>query len=632
MRIENADQLAEHRAALLRAQDSSRPCLTICGGTGCRAYGAEAVLAAARDCIGNAATVRMTGCHGFCEKGPVVVIQPAGVFYSRVQPGDVAEIIEESIRHNRLVTRLQYTDPATGEKIAHESHIPFYAKQSRLLLNQNGRLDPTNIDEYIALGGYASLAQALTLDGTQIIAAITQSGLRGRGGAGFPTGTKWQAARSSVEQQRSELPSDVTPVGYVVCNADEGDPGAYMDRSLMEGNPHRVIEGMIIGGYVVGATRGFVYIRAEYPLAVKHLSIALEQARERGLLGENVLGSGFNFDVNIRLGAGAFVCGEETALIASIEGRAGEPTPRPPYPVSRGLWGKPTVINNVKTWASVPIIINMGAERFSQIGTEKSKGTMIFSLVGKVANTGLVEVPMGVTLRELIFGIGGGIPNGKQFRAAQIGGPSGGCIPEVHLDTRIDYESLASLGAIMGSGGLVVADEDTCMVDLARYFMNFCQEESCGKCTPCRLGTKALLDTLTRITKGQGAEGDIEYLREIAETVQAASLCGLGQTAPNPLLTTLRYFRNEYEEHVYGGTCRARVCKGLIQYEIIPELCKGCLVCLRNCSSNAISGEKLQPHVIHAELCAKCGVCKALCKFDAVRVLTGNGHVQAVAV
>ena len=560
MKVENAEQLAEYRARLVRAQDPTRPWVTVCGGTGCRAYGAEQVLAAARDATrsGKGASVRMTGCHGFCEKGPVVVIQPAGIFYSRVQPGDMHEIVEETVTHNRVIERLLYTDPATHEKITLEHNVPFYARQMRLLLNQNGLLDPTNIDEYIALGGYASLAKALSFTGDRLVDEVARAGLRGRGGAGFPTGIKWKTAKSEIEDQKSKI-------GYVVCNADEGDPGAYMDRSLMEGNPHRVIEGMIIGAYAIGATRGYVYIRAEYPLAVKHLGIALSQARALGLLGKNILGSGFDFDIEIRLGAGAFVCGEETALMASIEGRAGDPRPRPPYPVQRGLWGKPTVINNVKTWASVPIIVDKGADWYAAIGTQGSKGTMIFSLVGKIANTGLVEVPMGITLRELIFGIGGGIPKRKKFKAAQIGGPSGGCIPEEYLDTPIDYESLTSLGAIMGSGGLVVADEDTCMVDLARYFMNFVQEESCGKCTPCRLGTKAMLDTLTRITQGRGAAGDIEYLAELADAVKTSSLCGLGQTSPNPVLSTLKHFRQEYEAHIYEKRCAAASCQMLVR-------------------------------------------------------------------
>jgi NADH:ubiquinone oxidoreductase subunit F (NADH-binding)/(2Fe-2S) ferredoxin len=645
MRFENAEQLNAYRVELNRTRDLTRTYITICGGTGCRAYGAEQVLAAAQDAVrdNGRASVRMTGCHGFCEQGPIVVVQPEGTFYAHVQPKDLREIVGETVGNGHAVERLLYKDPVTGTKVTNERDVPFYAKQTRLLLNQNGLLDPTNIDEYIALGGYASLAKALTWEGEQIVDEITRSGLRGRGGAGFRTGAKWKTAREEIQKQKAETgrqKSDVRAtlavaqsssrqsaqdLGYVVCNADEGDPGAYMDRSLMEGNPHRVIEGLVIGAYAIGAERGYVYIRTEYPLAVKHLGIALKQARAAGLLGEHIFGSEFDFDIEIRLGAGAFVCGEETALMASIEGRTGDPRPRPPYPAVSGLWDKPTVINNVKTWASVPIIVGQGADWYAAMGTEKSKGTMIFSLVGKVANTGLVEVPMGITLRELIFGIGGGIPNGKQFKAAQIGGPSGGCIPEQHLDTPIDYESLTSLGAIMGSGGLVVTDEDTCMVDFARYFMNFVQEESCGKCTPCRLGTKAMLDTLTRVTEGRGEEGDIEYLEELANAVQVSSLCGLGQTAPNPVLTTLRYFREEYEEHVYGARCRALVCKGLIRYEVIPELCTGCLVCLRNCTSNAITGEKLKPHVIHGELCGKCGVCKELCKFDAVRVVTGVG-------
>ncbi|MGB8648238.1 MAG: NADH-quinone oxidoreductase subunit NuoF [Anaerolineae bacterium] len=616
MKIANAAQLESYRADLDRAHNPRKPCLHICGGTGCRAYGADEVIDAAR---ATGADVRVTGCPGFCEQGPLLTTQPQGTLYTHVQPPDVREIVE-AMADNRFVERLLYTDPAIGMRVRRESDIPFYAKQMRLLLAQNNSLDPTRIDEYIRMGGYASLAQALARGGEQIIDEITCSGLRGRGGAGFPTGTKWRTARQEIDKQRKET---ANASGYVVCNADEGDPGAFMDRALMEGNPHRAIEGMIIGAHAIGARRGYVYIRAEYPLAVEHLGIALKQAREYGLLGTNILDSGLDFDIEIRIGAGAFVCGEETALMASIEGRTGDPRPRPPYPAVSGLWGKPTVINNVKTWSSIPVILEKGAAAYAAIGTPRSKGTMIFSLVGKVVNTGLVEVPMGITLRELIFGIGGGIPNGKQFRAAQIGGPSGGCIPEEHLDTPIDYESLTSLGAIMGSGGLVVTDETTCMVDFARYFMNFVQEESCGKCTPCRLGTRAMLDTLTRITEGRGQEVDIEYLEELANAVKVSSLCGLGQTAPNPVLTTLRYFREEYEEHVRDGTCRALVCKGLIRYEVIPALCTGCLVCLRNCTSNAVTGEKLKPHMIRPELCNKCGVCKELCNFDAVRVVTG---------
>jgi NADH:ubiquinone oxidoreductase subunit F (NADH-binding)/(2Fe-2S) ferredoxin/Pyruvate/2-oxoacid:ferredoxin oxidoreductase delta subunit len=625
MRIENAAQLTDYRNQLDRARDVKQPCITVCGGTGCRAYGADEVVDAARKALreNGHGTVRVTGCPGFCEQGPLVVVQPAGILYVHVQPKDMPEIVSETVVRKRVVKRLLYTDPATGSRIKQESELPFYAKQRRLLLNQNGLLDPTNIDEYVVLGGYASLAKALELDQNEVIGTVTRAGLRGRGGAGFPTGVKWRTARTEILK---------TQVGYVICNADEGDPGAFMDRALVEGNPHRLTEGMLIGAYAVGASKGYIYVRAEYPLAVKHAGIALEQARALGFIGKNILGSGFDFDIEIRIGAGAFVCGEETALIASIEGRTGDPRPRPPYPAVSGLWGKPTIINNVKTWSSVPIIIEKGADWYAAIGTEKSKGTMIFSLVGKVVNTGLVEVPMGITLRDLIFGIGGGIRNEKKFKAAQIGGPSGGCLPEEHLDTPIDYESLTSLGAIVGSGGLVVADQDTCMVDLARYFMNFVQEESCGKCTPCRLGTKAMLDTLTRITQGQGQADDLVYLQQLADTVKTSSLCGLGQTAPNPVLTSLRYFSVEYEEHVREHVCRALVCKGLIRYEIIPELCTGCLVCLRNCTSNAISGEKLKPHFIHAEACGKCGVCKDLCKFNAVRVVTGNGRSAAVDV
>jgi len=617
--ITSAAELEARRATLLAAADPDRPCITVCGGTGCRVYGSEKVWEAFRDEIvrqGVKASlnldVRVTGCHGFCEKGPLVVIRPQGIFYARVKVEDVPEIVAETVIGNKVIERLLYTDPQSGERIEHEYDVPFYRHQYRLILNQNGELDPSQIDEYIVRGGYASLAKVLTtMTPEQVIAEIKASGLRGRGGAGFSTGMKWELCRKNVLKAGT---------GYIVCNADEGDPGAYMDRSSMEGNPNRVIEGMVIGAYAMGVPQGFVYIRAEYPLAVKHLKNAIRQAEAAGLLGKDILGSGFEFTLGVRLGAGAFVCGEETALIASIEGRAGEPRPRPPFPAESGLWGKPTNINNVKSWASVPIIIEKGADWYSRIGTENSKGTMIFSVVGKINNTGLVEVPMGISLRKLLFDIGGGIPNGKAFKAAQIGGPSGGCIPAEHLDVSIDYESLGSLGAIMGSGGLVVADESTCMVDFARYFMNFTQEESCGKCVPCRIGTKAMLTTLERICAGKGQPGDVEYLLELAEAIKNSSLCGLGQTAPNPVLTTLRYFRDEYEEHIFDKKCRAKVCKGLITYAIIPEKCEGCLVCLRNCTSNAISGAKKEVHVINPELCSRCGICMNVCKFEAVVV------------
>lgn len=627
MRIRDAAHLSTYRAQLQAGHDPARRCLNICGGTGCRAYGAEQVIEAARAQAGDELEVRVTGCPGFCEQGPILVTEPDGTFYARVKPEDMAELAA-----GRVVEKRLYTDPASGETVRHARDVPFYARQTRWLLDQNGLLDPTNIDEYIALGGYATLAQALAHPPDEILAAVTASGLRGRGGAGFPTGVKWQtmcdemrrASRnggaSSPAGDSAAAPSEP---GYIICNADEGDPGAFMDRALVEGNPHRLLEGMALGAYALGVRRGFVYIRAEYPLAVKHLRRALEQARLLGFLGRNILGTPFELDIEVRIGAGAFVCGEETALLASIEGRPGDPRPRPPFPAQRGLWGKPTVINNVKTWSSVPIIVGRGAGAYAAVGTARSRGTMIFSLVGKVVNTGLVEVPMGITLRELVFGIGGGIRGDKQFKAVQIGGPSGGCLGAEHLDTPVDYESLGALGAIVGSGGLVVADEDTCMVDLARYFMSFAQEESCGKCVPCRVGTKAMLNLLTRITAGDGQDGDIERLEELARAVKDSSLCGLGQTAPNPVLTTLRYFREEYREHIYAKQCRARVCKGLVRYEILPELCTGCLVCLRNCAQNAITGEKLKPHFIHEELCEKCGVCKALCRFDAVQVVTG---------
>jgi len=557
-RVNIPSELEARRKAIVASRDPNRTCVTICGGTGCRVYGSEKVIDALRAEIsrnGIEADVRMTGCHGFCEQGPVVVIQPQGIFYKSVKVEDVPDVIHDTLEQGKVIERLLYTDPVTGEKIVYEHEVPFYAKQTRHLLNLNGLIDPTSIEDYIAIGGYGALAKALSkMSPEEVIVEVSRAGLRGRGGAGFPSGLKWKFCRGA--------PGDVK---YVVCNADEGDPGAYMDRSIVEGNPHRVLEGMIIGAYAIGAARGFVYIRAEYPLAIKHLEVALKQMHEYGLLGENILGSGFDFDIEVRIGAGAFVCGEETALMASIEGRIGEPRPRPPFPAQSGLWGQPTNINNVKSWANVSLIIEKGADWYASIGTEGSKGTKIFSMVGKINNTGLVEVPMGISLRELIYEIGGGVPGGKAFKAAQIGGPSGGCIPAEHLDVPIDYESLTGLGAIMGSGGLVITDEDTCMVDLARYFMSFTQEESCGKCVPCRVGTKAMLSTLERICAGQGKPGDIEYLEELAQEVKASSLCGLGQTAPNPVLTTIRYFRDEYEAHIREHRCPAGVCTALVR-------------------------------------------------------------------
>ncbi len=557
-RLNTPADLEARRRAIVASRDPNRACVTVCGGTGCRVHGSEKVIDALRAEIsrnGVEALVRMTGCHGFCEQGPVVVIQPQGIFYKSVKLEDVPDIIHETLERGKVIQRLLYTDPVTQEKIVYEHEVPFYARQTRRVLNLNGLIDPTSIEDYIAVGGYEALAKALgKMSPEEVIEEVSKAGLRGRGGAGFPTGLKWKFCRAA--------PGDVK---YIICNADEGDPGAYMDRSIVEGNPHRVLEGMIIGAYAIGATHAFVYIRAEYPLAVKHLGIALKQMRQYGLLGENILGLGFDFDIEIRMGAGAFVCGEETALMASIEGQVGEPRPRPPFPAQKGLWGQPTNINNVKSWANVQLIIHKGADWYASIGTKRSKGTKIFSMVGKINNTGLVEVPMGISLRELIYEIGGGVPAGKAFKAAQIGGPSGGCIPKEHLNVSIDYESLTSLGAIMGSGSLVVCDEDTCMVDLARYFLKFTQEESCGKCVPCRVGTRAMLETLERICAGQGREGDVEYLIEMGQEVKRSSLCALGGTAPNPVLTTIRYFRDEYKAHIREHRCPAGVCTALVR-------------------------------------------------------------------
>jgi NADH-quinone oxidoreductase subunit F len=613
--INTPEELERFRESLVASRDPDKARISVCCGTGCRVYGSMKVIEAFSEEIGGRdldarIDVVSTGCHGFCEKGPVVVLKPSGIFYQRVAVDDVPEIISETMLKGRVIDKLLYTDPGTGERIAYERDVPFYQKQQRVVLDLNGDIDPTSIEDYLAFGGYSALSRALHhMTPEEMIEAVTESGLRGRGGAGFPAGLKWKLCRKAEGD-----------VKYVICNADEGDPGAYMDRSIMEGNPHRVLEGMIIGASAIGAHQGYVYIRNEYPLAVENLRIAIAQAEEYGFLGRNILGSGFDFSVQIRPGSGAFVCGEETALMASIEDKIGEPRPRPPYPAVSGLWGKPTNINNVESWANVPIIIDRGADWYSQIGTEGSKGTKIFSVVGNINNTGLVEVPMGATLEEIIYDIGGGIPGDKACKAAQLGGPSGGCVPREHFDVPIDYESLLELGSMMGSGGMVICDEDTCMVEFARFFMNFVQEESCGKCVPCRLGTKAMLEVLTSITEGKGQEGDVEYLLELGEQIKESSLCGLGQTAPNPVLSTIRYFRDEYEAHIQDTRCPAHVCKSLIQYFIDAEECTGCGRCLRTCPVEAISGAKKEPHLIDQELCIKCGSCHEVCKFDAVIV------------
>lgn len=622
MKITNIEKLKEK---IINSRDKTKTWVTVCGGTGCHAYGCMKVVEAFKEEIKKRnltelVGVRTTGCHGFCERGPLVVIQPEGIFYQRVGVEDVAGIIEETVINKKIVEKLLYHDPQTKQTIIHEHDVPFYSKQKRIIFGNNGLIDPTDIRDYIAVDGYQALAKVLfEMTSDEVIEEIKKSGLRGRGGAGFLTGLKWEICRQAS-----------SPIKYLICNADEGDPGAYMDRSLLEGNPHSVIEGMIIGAYAIGATEGFIYVRMEYPLAVKNITIAIEQAREFGFLGESILGSEFNFDLHVFKGAGAFVSGEETSLMASIEGRRAFPRQKPPFPAQKGLWGYPTNINNVETWANVPLIINKGADWYSKIGTKSSKGTKIFSLVGKINNTGLVEVPMGITLREIIYEIGGGIKDNKKFKAVQTGGPSGGCIPAEMLDLPIDFDTLTKAGSMMGSGGMIVMDEDTCMVDVARYFLQFTQEESCGKCVPCRLGTRQLYEILTRITKGQGEDRDLKRLEDSAKTVKAGSLCGLGQTAPNPVLTTLKYFRHEYEAHIHRHECPALSCKDLIIYYIEPEKCVGCLLCLKNCPVGAISGERKQVHVIDQELCVKCGACLDVCppKVRAVSKYTGRKKQQ----
>ncbi len=592
--------------------DAREKHILVCHGTGCTSSKSPKIIENFRKIIEekniNNVRVIQTGCFGLCAKGPIVIIRPEDVFYAMVTPEDCEEIIEKHIQNGELVERLLCKD-VDNSVVKKLDELTFYKKQKRIALKNCGVIDPENIDEYIAFDGYKALEKVLfEMSQDDVINEVTNSGLRGRGGAGFPTGKKWMFTKMAEGDQK-----------YVACNADEGDPGAFMDRSILEGDPHCIVEAMMIAGYAIGANKGYIYVRAEYPIAVKRFQKAIDQAREYGILGENIWGTNFSFDLEIRLGAGAFVCGEETALLESIEGRRGQPRLKPPFPANAGLFQKPTLINNVETYANITKIILNGADWYAGIGTETSKGTKVFALGGNVMNVGLVEVPMGVTLREIVYDIGGGIPNGRKFKAAQTGGPSGGCIPEEHLDTPIDFESLKAIGSMMGSGGLIVMDDSKCMVNLAKFYLGFTVDESCGKCTPCRIGTKRLLEMLEKITDGKGEEGDIEKIETLCKNIQTASVCGLGQTAPNPVLSTLKYFRKEYEEHITEKKCSAGECKALMQLEIIPELCKGCGLCKRNCPVDAIVGDIKQPHVIDLEKCIKCGTCITKCPFHAIK-------------
>ena len=614
-RIVSISALRDLRRSLQESRDGNRLCITLCAGTGCLASGAREVADAfkkelKKQSVDGQVFFRESGCHGFCERGPLVVIRPESIFYQRIRPRDVPEIVANTLKGGKIIDRLLYVDPTTKRKLVHENEVPFYKLQKRLVFGSNGEIDPAQIDDYISIGGYQALEKVLSgMTPEGVIETIKRSGLRGRGGGGFPTGAKWEACKRALGKER-----------FVICNADEGDPGAYMDRSLLEGNPHSVIEGMLIGAYAIGSQEGYVYVRNEYPLAVAHLTRAIDQAKKYGLLGRNILGSELSLTIRVNRGGGAFVCGESTALMASLEGKVGEPRAKYVHTVEHGLWNEPSNLNNVETWANVPIIINHGADWYSAIGTEASKGTKIFSLVGKINNTGLVEVPMGITLRQIIYGIGGGIPGGKRFKAVQTGGPSGGCIPESLLDIPVDFDQLQQVGSMMGSGGMIVMDEDTCMVDMARYFVRFLEGESCGKCTPCREGLRQMDEILKRICEGTGKDGDIELLEDLSQTMTETSLCALGSTAPNPVLSTIRYFRDEYDTHIKDKRCPAKVCKELITYFIDPDRCTGCGACLKACPVDAISGEKKQPHRLDGEKCVKCGACHEACKFEAVCV------------
>ena len=586
--------------------------ILVCAGTGCASSGAHNIIdlleaEIIRQGIQDRVSVVSTGCHGFCEQGPTLIIEPQQTLYTQVKPEDIAEIVAQDLMEGKLVERLLYTDPLTKIPATTFANSNFFAKQVRVVLKNCGFIDPEKIQDYVQNNGYKGLANALKMSPDDVVEEVKKAGLRGRGGAGFPTGLKWGFCRNSPGNKK-----------YIICNADEGDPGAFMDRGVLEGDPHSVIEGMLIGAYAIGADEGYVYCRAEYPLAIKHMEIAISQAEEAGYLGDNIMNSGFNFRLKIRAGAGAFVCGEETALMASIEGRRGMPNVRPPFPAQSGLWGKPTNINNVETWSSIPHILANGADWYTQYGTEKSKGTKIFALTGRINNTGLVEVPMGTTLRDILFDIGGGIQNGKAFKAVQIGGPSGGCLPDELLDLQVDYDTLTKAGAMVGSGGLVVMDETTCMVDIARFFLDFSQKESCGKCTPCREGNKRMWDILDRITKGEGKIEDLDTLENLALVIKETSLCGLGQNSPNPVLATLKYFRSEFEAHIIDHKCPAHVCTALLTYSIDAEKCKGCGLCAKNCPVGCITGEKKELHTIDEAACIKCGTCLDKCKFDAV--------------